>query len=332
MPLSMEDRIRAVVWDEEGVSQREIANRLHCSQPAISKLLQKHTHTGSVLDLPRSGRPRISTPHEDATLIQRSLQHRRHTARQLRVYWEGHGVNTSTRTVQRRLRDAGLLSRIAVPKPLLTETHKLQRLQFALNHQHWTTATFARVIFTDEAPMFIGSSGGRVWVRLRRGEHDIPEAQVIPRQRRGSHILVWGAIQRSGVGPLIRIEGTVNAERYLQILQEVIPQMRLNQNSLYMHDNAPSHRAAVVQDYFLTHNIHLLPWPSNSPDLNPIENVWGFITQNIDRTGIKTSEQLWARVQQCWNGITAQQCQHLIDSMPGRLQEVIHRDGGSINY
>lgn len=332
MTLTSEQRIRAVIWNENGVTVREIARRLQCAPSTISRFLQNHAATGSVRRLHGSGRPRGSTVSEDAMLIRLSLHHRLRSARQLRDDWENRGVTASTRTVQRRLRAAGLFARISVPRPILSESHREARLQFAVRHQLWTPAHFANVLFTDEAPFFVGSSGGRVWVRLRQGERH-PAAQTIPRVRRpGPHILVWGAIRRSGVGPLVRFDGNVTARRYIEVLNQVVPQIQMNRNFMWMQDNATPHRARCVQQYFADHHIRLLDWPPNSPDLNPMENIWGFISQNMSRSHITTTVQLWHRLQQFWGTISVEQCQHLIDSMPVRLQQVRDRDGGNTDY
>jgi transposase len=206
-------------------------------------------------------------------------------------------------------------------------------MEFALRYQHWTATDFANVLFTDEAPFFVGSSGGRIYVRLRQGERNIPEAQTLPRLRRpGPKILVWGCMRRSGVGPLIRVAGNVTANRYLQILDEALAEIPRNRNFLWMHDNAPAHRAQITQRYFVTHRIQLLSWPPLSPDLNPIENLWGYMTQNMSRTGIETPLQLWNRVRQFWASISAEHCQNLIDSMPRRLLQVRERNGGPTDY
>lgn len=332
MPLTPEQRIRAVIWSEDGISQREIARRLHCSHRTISAVLQNYAATGSVHRLPGSGRPSASSAAQDAALINLSLRHRLRSARQLRDNWQTRGVSVSTRTVQRRLRAAGLFARIAIPRPLLLEPQREARLQFAIRHQQWTNAHWANVLFTDEAPFYVGSSAGRIWVRVRQGER-IQQAQTAPRLRRpGPHIMVWGAIRRSGVGPLIRINGTVTAAGYLIILNEAVPQIQRNRNFIWMQDNAPPHRAQTVQQFFAEHHITLLSWPPNSPDLNPIENVWGYITQNLPRSHITTPDQLWRRVQQFWSNIHSELCQHLIDSMPARLEQVRQRNGGNTDY
>jgi transposase len=332
MPLTSEQRMRAVIWSEEGISHREISRRLNCSHSTISRFLQNYAATNSIHRQPGSGRPPATSSSQDDTLINLSLRHRLRSSRQLRNDMENRGVAVSTSTVQRRLRAAGILSRIAVPRPLLGQPQREARLEFAIQHQLWTNAHFANVLFTDEAPFYVGSTGGRVWVHLRQGERP-PEAQTMPRLRRpGPRIMVWGAIRRSGVGPLVRVNGNLTANRYLEILNEVIPQIQRNHNFVWMHDNAPAHRARIVQQYFAEHRIRLLPWPPYSPDLNPIENVWGYITQNVSRSHVSTPDQLWRRVQQFWAAISAEQCRHYIDSMPTRLEQVRLRKGGNTDY
>ena len=101
-------------------------------------------------------------------------------------------------------------------------------------------------------------------------------------------------------------------------------------DGLFQQDLAPCHTSKAVSGVFKKNNIQVLDWPGNSPDLNPIENLWSIIKTRLRSKDCTTKTkfieniiQLWYRDQQIIDN-----CQNLIDSMPKRLLEVIKNKGG----
>jgi transposase len=104
-------------------------------------------------------------------------------------------------------------------------------------------------------------------------------------------------------------------------------------DSIFQHDNAPSHKAGLTRNWLSDHGFEVLKWPSYSPDLNPIENLWSHLkrvlgTYDQHPRGIL---ELWDRVQAKWE-IEPQVCQDLIESMPRRIAAVIKDKGGVPKY
>ena len=90
--------------------------------------------------------------------------------------------------------------------------------------------------------------------------------------------MVWSVISSEGVGDLYIVKGTMNQYQYKQVLQRhLIPQLRKwfpkGKNVTFIHDSAPCHKAKTVSKYLNNKKVKVLPWPGNSPDLNPIENL-----------------------------------------------------------
>ncbi|KIK24212.1 hypothetical protein PISMIDRAFT_98857 [Pisolithus microcarpus 441] len=75
-------------------------------------------------------------------------------------------------------------------------------------------------------------------------------------------------------------------------------------------------------------------WPAQSPDLNPIDDFWGCLKRRLAQHENPPSgiHDLWERVQVEWEGIPAEECQKLIESMPKRVQAVLKAKGGYTKY
>ncbi len=76
----------------------------------------------------------------------------------------------------------------------------------------------------------------------------------------------------------------------------------------------------------------VLDWPTNSPDLNPIENLWGIVKRKMRDTRPNKADDLKAAIKATWASITPQQCHRLIASMPRRIDAVIHAKRGPTKY
>ena len=90
-----------------------------------------------------------------------------------------------------------------------------------------------------------------------------------------------------------------------------------------MQDNAPCRKARVVMNFLKAENVTVMDWPPQSPDLNPIENVWKTLEKRSKARNPKRTEQLWNALQEEWNKITQQDINKLIYSCSRRCQSVI---------
>ncbi|GFU83615.1 transposable element Tcb1 transposase [Trichonephila clavipes] len=99
--------------------------------------------------------------------------------------------------------------------------------------------------------------------------------------------MVWGCMSSHGVGRLDIVSGTVKAMDYIEILQnKLLPTARDlfgNQSGIFQDDNAPCHRAKVVQKWLKKHTANRMNWAGQFPDINPIENLWFKIGYEISK-------------------------------------------------
>lgn len=88
-------------------------------------------------------------------------------------------------------------------------------------------------------------------------------------------------------------------------------------------------RSAVAIEVFDRYDVRRVWWPASSPDLNPIENLWGWMKAKIYKTNPRPTSlpQLKDRIQEIWQSIPRELCIKLIDGMPRRVDEVIRQKG-----
>jgi transposase len=77
-----------------------------------------------------------------------------------------------------------------------------------------------------------------------------------------------------------------------------------------------------------------LQWSSRSPDLNPIENVWGLMVRRMRHENFRPQnrQQFIYVISDEWHSLTQEYCQNLVESMPRRLDLVIEKNGAATKY
>ena len=83
-----------------------------------------------------------------------------------------------------------------------------------------------------------------------------------------------------------------------------------------MHDNDPKHTSGLVKDWLKQKGIQSLPWPSFSPDLNPIESLWDELERRVKKHQPKNLQELELQLTQEWNNIELSVLEKLVDSVP----------------
>jgi len=212
------------------------------------------------------------------------------------------------------------------------------RLKYAEDYKDWV-GEWGRVIFSDESFFTLSSEGRFVRVWRRPSERYKVECCHPTFQKGGGGIMVWGAMTAAGLGPLVRVNEKINAEKYCQILQEhLLPYMDElggQQTCIFQQDNAPSHKAKSTMEWFARSSVDLLDHPACSPDLNPIERIWDILERSLRSSGRipSNNDELFEILQSCWNDLRATDCAfNLVSSMPIRLQAVAEAKGGHTKF
>jgi len=92
----------------------------------------------------------------------------------------------------------------------------------------------------------------------------------------------------------------------------------------------PKHTCKKTKKYFKDHKVSVIPWPSQSPDLNPIENLWRDLKIAVFKHKVRNQKELWEIIQREW--ILIERCRKLVESMPRRCEAVIKNRGHATKY
>ncbi|CAB4401305.1 unnamed protein product [Rhizophagus irregularis] len=333
-----EERIRICTLLEESIySPSDLARKYKVSVSTITRLYEKFQKTKSVKDLPKTGRPHLLTQRTERRAARYIISGECSTAVQVQKKLQvDHKIEVSAETVRRAFKKNDLKSMVKVKKPLLLPHHKKARYEFAKKYKHWSIDDWKKVVWSDESKFNVFGSDGREYCWKKKGKPLKDQHVKGTIKFGGGGVFVWRCFTAQGIGYLCQIDGGMDAELYCKILEEDFL-MTLDYYDLdvvdvvFQHDNDPKHKARITTDWLETNNINVLDWPAQSPDLNPIENLWSELEHRLRKDGsiiITNKTSLWEKIQTSWNNIETEVCTKLIETIPRRIEDVIKQKGG----
>ena len=364
MPLSDEKKWHIIsTWKTTG-SVRTTAKLTGTSRKTVRKWTKRYQDTGSLIAKAGPGRKRLVDGPAAELAVQLLLSSDHGSAQRAAIELHNAGMtprilhkSTITRAVKQHGKQGGqVITPVrGQPRKLLSPANKAKRLAFAKANlrRSWKSA-----MFTDRKKFCFSYPGSRVrpcqWI----------EKGSTRRAVTASHPLglnVYAGITVHGVTRIHIVAGTskqhtkytnkkgatarnITTGEYEDVVKSTfLPEgVRLFSTHgisswVLQQDNDPTHKAAnAVVTKYNTRNassIRILEsWPPNSPDLNPIENLWAWVTAKVNALDCQTFEQFSQAVKDQLATVPTPLLMNLFNSMPKRLAKVIELGGDRTKY
>lgn len=336
--ISHNTRLQIVELSKEGFSGRAISRylaeknvKIHHSTAAY--WVQKY-QTGLFGDidvpLPVKQRRFASASEADRETVTQQYLVKENTfsSRQMQRELKKSGSKISLSTTKRVIAACGLTNKGIRYGQMVRDANKIKRVAFcqgllAANEK------FDDVIFSDECSVQLMPN------KITSYRPVGTLCQTIPKPKHPLKVHVWGAISKRGPSPLLIFEGIMDAKFFTEnILGNVLlPFIRHNfpDGHRFQQDNDPKHTSRRAKTFMVEQGINWWQeWPSESPDLNPIEMVWNQMKRFIGQRGPQTKEELIQSIQTFWaEKMTPDVCRKYIEHNFKVVPVCIHLGGAA---
>ncbi len=329
--MSQDLRKKIISLHKKGEGYKKISKALLISQNTVAKVVQTFKKDGTAtISQRRPGRPRKLTPRQERLLMRRVEENRHASSLQLSKEVESQtGVTISRDTIRRTLQRNGMHGCRPQNKALLKPRHKKARLDFARAHADKDEDYWDSILWSDETKINVfGTDGFKTVAKVRN-------------TKKNAWCLQWNmvvAVSLCGAawvllvsGELHFIDGIINSQMWIE--EKMLPSLHaFGRRALFQHDNDPKHTSKATVGFLKKNRVKVIQWPSMSPDLNPIEHLWGILKRQVEHHSPSSIQSLKEVILEEWKKIDLAKCRQLVHSMPRRLGAVIKNHGGHTKY
>lgn len=334
--LSMDLRTRIVDAHKNGKGYKAISKQFLVPVSTVQSIVKKYREFQMVENREGRGRKQKLSPRDVRKVVREVNLNPRSTFKAILNNLSTSGIEISKSTLQRTMRKEGFRGCRPRKAPLLQDRHIKARLSFANEHLNKDASFWSSVLWSDETKLELFGHRDVAFVWRKKGEAFKPKNTVPTVKHGGGSLMFWGCFSANGTGNLVKINGIMKQDQYIKILQENLKQsaeaLNLGPNMTFQQDNDPKHTAKSVKKWFVDNNVNILQWPSQSPDLNPIENLWGIFKKNVNARKPRNLKHLEQIAVEEWANISKDVCKNLVVNYHKRLSAVIANKGFAIDY
>lgn len=325
--LSAVEQGQVRVLKQQNLSLRAIAKAVGRSKTVVGNFLKD---PDAYAAKKRKGKARKLSERDRRVLFRQATLHKKSASQIVQQL----STAVSARTVRRELQrndNAKYVKRNVKPK--LKPHHIAARLTWARARIKERTV-WEKVIFSDEKKFNLDGPDGLqyYWQDLRKEKES-----YFSRHSGGGSVMVWGAFSHVGRSELAVLSGRQDSYDYQQTLTGFLFPLADDTMSgayVFQHDNASIHSSNATSQFLSDLEIPVLAWPALSPDLNPIENLWGDMARAVYSGGMQynTVSELKGAILRAWGDIPQSRLIKLAGSMHDRCMDVLERKGDKIAY
>ena len=336
MPKKIKNRVSANIQHQilelsrEGFSGNEIGSKLGISP----RTAHKYIKLGRIVENHKYEKCGVKKKLKRKHLLRINRFLKENSSSSLIKIIEKCNLECSPATLSRFLHDNNIKKIKKKKKPLLNENHLEKRIFFCKKYGLWKKR-WSKVVFTDEKKFNLDGPDGYnyYWSDITKDE----KLFYSKRPNSKKSVMVWGAFCNKKKISLIVLEGKMNSEKYMGIIENnFLHDLRSSNldNFYFQQDNCPIHVSEDSLEKFQELKIDLLYFPPCSPDMNPIENIWGYLVREVYANGKQYSSvpELKKAIFGAWNNLPSDFLRKLIKSMPNRINECIRNGGGNTHY
>ncbi|KAG2468153.1 TC1A transposase, partial [Polypterus senegalus] len=334
--LSVDLRDRIVSRHKSGEGYRKISAALKVPVSRVAFIIRKWKKFETTRTLPRVGRQSKLSNWGRRVLVREVTKNLMVTLSELQRSSVERREPSRRTTISAAIHQSGLYGRVARWKPLLSKRHMADHLEFAKRHLKDSQTMRNKILWSDETKIELFGVNARhhVWRKLGIAHH---QANTIPTVKHGGgSIMLWGYFSVAGTGRLVRIKGKMIVAMYRDILDKNLLQsaldLRLGQRFIFQQDNDPKHTAKISKEWLQDNSVNVPEWPSQSPDLNPIEHLWRDLKMAVHRCFPSNLMELERCCKEEWAKLAKDRCTKLVASYSKRLEAVIAATGASTKY
>ncbi|KAG2462119.1 TCB1 transposase, partial [Polypterus senegalus] len=334
--LSVDLRDRIVSRHKSGEGYRKISAALKVLMSTVPSIIRKWKKFETTRTLPRASRLSKLSDQGRRTLAREVTKNPMVTVSELQRSSVERGEPSRRTTISAAIHQSGLYGRVARRKSLLSKRHMAARLEFAKRHLKDSQTMRNKILWSDETKIELFGVNARrhVWRKPGTAHH---QANTIPTLKHGGgSIMLWGCFSVAGTGRLVRIKGKMTAAMYRDILDENLLQsaldLRLGRRFIFQQDDDPKNTAKISKEWLQDNSVNVLEWPSQSPDLIPIEHLWRDLKMAVHRRFPSNLMEFERCCKEEWAKLAKDRVAKLVASYSKRLEAVIAAKSPSTKY